>query len=244
MTNNDHKIALVTGANKGIGFEIARKLAQQGIEVLMGVRDPSKGASAKQKLAAENLPAKMIEIDVTNPMAIQAAMGKIKDTYRRLDILVNNAGILIDSETSILNLDKTIFLNTLETNTFGPLLLSQAAIPIMKAGAYGRIVNVASTLGSLNDMANPDSSYQSVTAGAYRLSKTILNGITILLANELRGTNILVNSACPGWVRTDLGGREAPLSPAEGADTPVWLATLPDDGPTGGFFRERQPIPW
>jgi NAD(P)-dependent dehydrogenase (short-subunit alcohol dehydrogenase family) len=114
----------------------------------------------------------------------------------------------------------------------------------MKANNYGRIVNMSSTLGSLSDIASPDSPHADVQAPAYRLSKTILNGLTVLLASEVRGTNILVNSACPGWVSTDMGGPQAPLSPEQGADTPVWLATLPDDGPSGGFFRERQPIPW
>ena len=137
-----------------------------------------------------------------------------------------------------------IFQNTLETNVFGPLLLAQAIIPIMKANGYGRIVNMASTLGSLTEIASPDSPYHAVLSPAYRLSKTLLNGITVLLAKELRGSNILINSVCPGWVRTDMGGDEAPLTAGHGADTPVWLATLTDDGPTGGFFRERQPIPW
>ena len=123
-------------------------------------------------------------------------------------------------------------------------MLSQACIPIMKKNDYGRIVNISSSMGSLSDIASPDSSYAEVQAPAYRLSKTLLNGITVLLAKELRGTNILVNSACPGWVQTEIGGDRAPLSPEQGAATPVWLATLPDDGPTGGFFREQQPVPW
>jgi NAD(P)-dependent dehydrogenase (short-subunit alcohol dehydrogenase family) len=161
-----------------------------------------------------------------------------------LDVLVNNAGILLDSETPLLELSVTLFQNTLETNALGPLLLSQACVPLMKTNHYGRIVNMSSTLGSLTDIANPDSSYEQVQSPAYRLSKTLLNGITVLLAKELRGTNILVNSACPGWVRTDMGGDKAPLLPEQGAATPVWLATLPDDGPSGGFFREQQPIPW
>ena len=144
----------------------------------------------------------------------------------------------------IFELDPAVFHNTLTTNVFGPLLLAQACIPLMKANGYGRIVNMASTLGSMNDISNPDSPYGAVLSPAYRLSKTLLNGITVLLANALRGTNILVNSACPGWVRTDMGGDQAPLTPEQGADTPVWLATLPDGGPNGGFFRERQPIPW
>ena len=118
------------------------------------------------------------------------------------------------------------------------------AVPIMKRNQYGRIVNMSSTLGSLSEIANPDSAYGQVQSPAYRLSKTLLNGIIVLLAKELRGTNILVNAACPGWVQTEMGGDRAPLTPEQGAATPVWLATLPDDGPTGGFFREQQPIPW
>jgi NAD(P)-dependent dehydrogenase (short-subunit alcohol dehydrogenase family) len=172
------------------------------------------------------------------------AIGKIKDDFRGLDILVNNAGIMIDTQSGILELDPAAFHNTLTTNVFGPLLLAQACIPLMKASGYGRIVNMASTLDSLNDISNPDGLYGAVLSPAYRLSKTLLNGITVFLANALRGTNILVNSACPGWVRTDMGGSQAPPTPEQGADTPVWLATLPNGGPNGGFFRERQPIPW
>lgn len=244
MSNTEPRIALVTGANRGIGFEIARQLAEKEITVLIGARDQAKGADACQRLASKGLKVHSARIDVTSPASIQAAMGRIQDDFQRLDILVNNAGILIDSQTGILELSPSVFQHTLETNAFGPLLLSQACMPLMQANRFGRIVNVTSTLGSLADIVLPDSSYGNVKASAYRLSKTLLNGITALMARELHGTNILVNSACPGWVRTDIGGDQAPLSPAQGADTPVWLATLPDDGPTGGFFRERQPIPW
>jgi NAD(P)-dependent dehydrogenase (short-subunit alcohol dehydrogenase family) len=133
---------------------------------------------------------------------------------------------------------------TFETNAFAPLLLSQAFVPLMKKNRYGRIVNISSTLGSLSDIINPESSNKDIQAPAYRLSKTLLNGMTVLLAGELQESNILVNSVCPGWVRTQMGGEEAPLTPEQAAITPVWLATLPDDGPTGGFFRENHPIPW
>lgn len=244
MTTAEKKTALVTGANKGIGFEIARQLAQKDITVLMGARDQDRGIAASERLQPEGLDVHFILIDVIRATSIEAALGKIKDDFRRLDILVNNAGIMIDTQSGILELDPIVFQNTLETNAIGPLLLSQACARIMKANGNGRIVNMASTLGSLTEIAAPDSSYATVLSPAYRLSKTLLNGITVILAKELRGTNILVNSACPGWVRTDLGGDQAPLLPEQGADTPVWLATLPDDGPTGGFYRERQPIPW
>lgn len=244
MPNDDKRVALVTGANRGIGFEIARQLAQKNIRVLVASRDLEKGAEAAGKLTVEGLDAHPVQLDVNQARSIEAAIGKIRDEFRRLDILVNNAGIQIDAQSDILELDPVIFLNTLETNALGPLLLSQACAPIMKRNGYGRIVNISSTLGALAEIASPESAYEEVLVPAYRLSKTLLNGITVLLAKQLRSTNILVNSACPGWVRTDMGGSAAPLTPEQGAETPVWLATLPDDGPTGGFFRERQPIPW
>jgi len=237
-------VALVTGANKGIGFEIARQLAEKNIKVVLGTRNVDRGAAACSRLTAEGLDADHVQIDVNQARSIAAATGKIRDRSGRLDILVNNAGIMIDTQSDILELDPVIFRNTLETNALGPLLLAQACAPIMKLNGYGRIVNMASTLGALSEIASPESPYSDVRVPAYRLSKTLLNGITVLLAKELRNTNILVNSACPGWVRTDMGGPEAPLSPRQGAETPVWLATLPDGGPTGGFFRDRQPIPW
>jgi len=244
IKNIKKRIALVTGANKGLGFEIAKKLAARDITVLVGARNQENGVQAQNQLRRSALDVHFILLDVANAMSIQTAVGRIKDEFRRLDILVNNAGIMIDSKTGITELNLTIFQNTLETNALGPLLLSQACLPLMKANNYGRIVNMSSTLGSLTDIASPDSPHAEVQAPAYRLSKSLLNGITVLLAAEMRGTNILVNSACPGWVRTDLGGTQAPLSPEQGAETPVWLATLPDGGPSGGFFRERQPIPW
>ena len=244
MTTSEKKVALVTGANKGIGFEIARQLAQMEITVLIGARDQDRGVSASEQLQSAGLDTHFIHVDVVQATSIEAAIGRIRDEFKRLDILVNNAGIQIDTQPGILELDPVIFQNTLETNALGPLLMAQATVPIMKANGYGRIVNMASSLGSLAEITSPDSPHNSVLSPAYRLSKTLLNGITVLLAKELRGTNILVNSVCPGWVRTAMGGDAAPLTPQQGADTPVWLATLPDGGPTGGFFRERQPIPW
>jgi NAD(P)-dependent dehydrogenase (short-subunit alcohol dehydrogenase family) len=238
------KTALVTGANKGIGFEISQQLANRKIKVLIGARDEEKGMNARNRLRRDGCDAHYINIDVKNPSSIKSSIEHIDTKFKRLDILVNNAGILIDPQINYLELDLDTLNQTLVTNALGPMLLSQASVPLMKRNNFGRIVNMSSTLGSLTDMANPDSDYSEVLAPAYRLSKTLLNGLTILLANEVRGTNILVNSTCPGWVRTDMGGNEAPLSPTQGAETPVWLATLPDNGPTGGFFREKQPIAW
>ena len=238
------RIALITGANKGIGFEITSQLAKRGITVLIGARDENKGIEAQDKIRASGGKAHYIKVDVADTETIQTAIAHIAEKFERLDILVNNAGILVDPQTNILDLDLTTLKDTLITNAFGPLLMSQACVPLMKRNSYGRIVNMASTLGSLTEMADPKSDYAGVLSPAYRLSKTVLNGLTALLAKELHGTNILVNSACPGWVRTDMGGDQAPISPAQGAETPVWLATLPNDGPTGGFFREKQPIAW
>ena len=244
MQPSERRIALVTGANRGIGFEIARQLAGKGLTVIIGARNEQKGVNAQKKLAKEGLDVHFTSLDVTNITSIIAAVGRIDESFTRLDVLVNNAGIMIDAETDVLELSITSLQNTLETNAFGPLLLSQGCIPIMKRHRYGRIVNISSTLGSLTDIVNPESNHAELQSPAYRLSKTMLNGITALLAKELRGENILVNAVCPGWVRTDLGGPQAPVSPEKAAETPVWLATLPDDGPTGGFFREHQPILW
>ena len=151
---------------------------------------------------------------------------------------------MIDGNQSALDVGPITIEKTLQTNVIGPLRLCQHCIALMKAGGYGRIVNMSSTLGSLSEMADPGSVYAGVRTPAYRLSKAALNAVTTLIAGEVRDLNILVNSACPGWVRTALGGDQAPLTPEQGADTPVWLATLPDGGPTGGFFRERRQIPW
>jgi NAD(P)-dependent dehydrogenase (short-subunit alcohol dehydrogenase family) len=244
MTTIIKRVALVTGANRGIGFEIAKQLAAKNITVLMGVRNQDSGIQAQKRLTQAGLDVHLALIDVTDFTSIQAAIDRIKDQFGRIDVLVNNAGIQIDAKTSILELSLSFFLTTLETNTFGPLLLSQACIPLMREQKYGRIVNISSTLGAFSDIMHPASNYHKIDSPAYRLSKTLLNGITALLAKELHGTNILANSVCPGWVRTSLGGQQAPLSPAQAADTPVWLATLPDSGPSGGFFWERQSIPW
>lgn len=238
------RVALVTGANRGIGYEIARQLGEKGLRVLAGARDAEKGAKAVGQLVDDGLEVHSILLDVADRASMIAAVGRIADGFGRLDILINNAGIMIDSGGDILELPLTQLEKTLATNSFAPLLLSQACVPVMRRNGYGRIVNIASILGSLSDMANPDSAHGDLQSPAYRLSKTMVNGITALLAKKLRGENILVNSVCPGWVRTDLGGPQAPVSPEEAAKTPVWLATLDDDGPSGVFFRGSQSLCW
>ena len=244
MPVHDKSVALVTGGNRGIGYAIGRSLAQQGIAVILGVRDPNKGASACSRLQGEGLDVNFELMDVTDEDSVQKAVKHIQVQFGRLDILVNNAGIMIDDDENVLNVSRDTIEKTLQTNVLGPLRLCQNCITLMRAGGYGRIVNMSSTLGSLSEMADPDAPHADVLTPAYRLSKAALNAITTLVAKEVRKDNILVNSACPGWVRTDLGGDAAPLTPEQGADTPVWLATLPDGGPTGGFYRERTRIPW
>jgi NAD(P)-dependent dehydrogenase (short-subunit alcohol dehydrogenase family) len=244
MSDHHKRVALVTGANRGIGYATSRRLGEQNITVILGTRDSNKGAAACSRLQGEGLDVHFELLDVTAEKSIKAAIESIRAQFGRLDILVNNAGIMIDGEVDAQNVDQETIQETLQTNVMGPLLLCQHGIPLMKAGGYGRIVNMTSTLGSLTEMADPRSEYAGVRTPAYRLSKAALNCVTTLLAKEVRDDNILVNSACPGWVRTDMGGAQAPLTPEQGADTPVWLTTLPDGGPTGGFYRERTLIPW
>jgi len=244
MRSAKQRVALVSGANRGIGLAIAEQLARKGLKVIIGARNERSGLEAQKRLVTRGLDVYFTLLDVADTASIMAAVGRVSDTFGRLDILVNNAGIMIDHKTTILDLPLDLLQSTLATNALGPLLLSQGFVPLMCKHQYGRIVNISSSLGSLSDIVDPASDYTRLRSPAYRLSKTFLNGITALLARELREQNILVNAVCPGWVRTNLGGPEAPVLPEQVTKTPVWLATLPDDGPTGGFFREQQPIPW
>lgn len=237
--SEDKKVALVTGANRGLGFEACRQLAKKDIKVILTSRDKAKGKAAAEKLQVEGLDVIDYPLDVTSVERCALLTRFIQDRFGRLDILVNNAGVLLDdseSDDSIFNLKISTLQKTLETNTFAPLVLCQALIPLMKERNYGRVVNVSSGAGQLHDM---NTGYPS-----YRISKTALNAVTRIVANELKGTNILVNGVCPGWVKTDMGGENAPRTPEQGVDTIVWLATLPDNGPTSGFWRDRQPIDW
>jgi len=232
------RIAVVTGANRGIGFEVCRQLARRGdVKVVLTSRNEEKGKAAAEKLAAEGLAVEFHRVDVTDGETIGALASSLEATHGRCDVLVNNAGVMLDPRGSrALDAKPETFANTLEVNFLGPLRLAQALVPLMKRNGYGRIVNFASGLGQLADMGTG--------TPAYRVSKTALNALTRMLSAELNGSGILVNSMCPGWVRTDMGGAQAPRSVEQGADTAVWLATLPADGPTGGFFRDRKPMAW
>lgn len=240
MTQEPQRVALVTGANRGIGLEISRRLAARGLVVVLSGRD----RAALDKAAAALPAARAWRLDVRDRAMIPVVVAEILAELGRLDVLVNNAGIQRDGPESIASMPFGLLEQSLETNVYGPLALSQAVLPAMRRQQYGRIVNVSSTLGAFADILDPASPYGAVDSPAYRFSKGALNLLTALFARQVAGSNILVNSACPGWVRAGCGSERAPLSAEEGADTPVWLATLPDDGPSGGFFRERAPISW
>ncbi len=234
------RTALVSGANRGIGFEIVRQLARLGILAVIGARDPREGLAAAETLKPEGIDIPVVALDVNEEGGAARAVAEVKRIYGRLDILVNNAAILIDApggfKASLFDLTSDTLRRTMETNLLGPVRLIQAAAPLMREQAYGRIVNISSGAGQLSDMG---SGYP-----AYRMSKAALNALTRIAAAELAGGDIKVNAMCPGWVRTEMGGPDADRSPEEGADTAVWLATLADTGPTGGFFRDRKPIAW
>lgn len=238
------RTALVTGANRGLGREIAARLAAAGLRVVVAARDAAKAAAAAEAIAADGGDARPLTLDVSDPLGIVAAAAELVAAGIEVDVLINNAGIQIDGADDLLSLPRAKLWATLETNLVGPLLLTQAVLPGMIDRGYGRIVNLSSTLGTFRDIGDPDSPYAVVDSPAYRLSKGALNLLTALSARVVAPPDVLINAACPGWVRTDMGSERAPLSVAEGADTPVWLATLPSGGPSGGLFRERRPIPW
>jgi NAD(P)-dependent dehydrogenase (short-subunit alcohol dehydrogenase family) len=244
MPDNGKKIALVTGANKGLGFEISRQLAKQEITVLIGARDESKGAEAAEKLQAQGLDVQSIQLDVTDISSIATATKTVEEKFGKLDILVNNAGILGSQEQSPSSIPITLVKEIFETNYFGVISVTQAFLPLLHKSPAGRIVNMSSGLGSLTQNSDPDYYLYKIKPLGYNSSKTALNAFTVILAYELKDTTIKVNSADPDWVQTDMGSAEAPGTVEEGADTPVWLATLPENGPTGGFFNSRKPIPW
>lgn len=232
------KVSLVTGGNRGLGLAIVKELASKGHIVYMGTRDLDKGLKACEGLVKEGLRIRPIELDVTKSSTIKDAVAKIKDENDYLDVLINNAGVMLDSgegQNSVLNVDPIIVMKTYEINTVGALIMSQAIAPLMKEKGEGRIINISSGMGSLNEMEGG--------WAAYRMSKSALNALTRILHEELNSFGISVNSVCPGWLRTDLGGERAPLSPEEGARTPVWLATM-SGSPSGKFFRNKEEIAW
>lgn len=233
------KVALITGAYKGLGLEIARQLGQQGIVVLLGARSRILAEEAALVLGKEQIEARGVELDVTDSGHIHNVAELIKKEYGRLDILVNNAGIYLDHLGN--NLD--VMRRSFEVNVFGPQALSEALLPLLRLSAAGRIVNQSSILGSLGTLLSNDM-FGSRSVPAYTTSKAAMNAWTAQLSIALRDTNVKVNACHPGWVKTDMGGEGAPMEVSEGAETAVWLATLPVDGPTGGFFHKQEALPW
>jgi len=240
------KVALITGANKGLGLETARQLGKQGITVLMGARDLAKGEAAAAELKKDGIDARAVKLDVNDPADYAAVAKAIEKDFGRLDILVNNAGLLLDSrkgnETSTTSAE--VLRKTFDTNFFAVVALTQALLPLVRKSEAGRIVNLSSILGSLTLHATKGSYVYDAKTFAYDASKAALNAFTIHLAHELQGTKIKVNSAHPGWVKTDMGGEGAVLEIEEGGKTSVELATLPEDGPTGGYFHMGKSIAW
>jgi NAD(P)-dependent dehydrogenase (short-subunit alcohol dehydrogenase family) len=225
------RTALVTGANRGIGLEAARQLAEAGLDVVLTSRDPAAGAAA-----ADRLGLRYERIDVADAGSVDDCAARLRSAGVEVDVLVNNAGVLLDAGGDPLSVSDELLRRTLEVNLFGPLRTSRAFVPAMIERGYGRVVNVSSGAGQITET----SSY----APAYSISKAALNMLTRKTAIAAGRGDIKVNAMCPGWVRTDMGGPAAPRSVAEAADTLVWLATLPADGPTNGFFRDRRPISW
>lgn len=240
------KIALITGANKGIGLETARQLGKKDITVLLGARDRGHGEEAAKKLGGEGIDAHFVEIDVSNSASIKKAAEKVKKDFGQLDILVNNAGIMIDdTKKKISEQSLETWRKTFETNLFGLIETTQAFLPLLKKSEAGRIVNLSSILGSIHFHATPGSPvYESKGMPAYNVSKSAVNAFTVQLAYELKDTKIKVNAAHPGWVKTEMGGEGATMELGDGARTSVELATLGEGGSNGAYVHMGEPLPW
>lgn len=234
------KIAIVTGASRGLGYATSEALAQRGFKVIMAMRDPEKSQKQINALKMKDLDVVAMKLDVSQEKSINDFAEAFRREYGYVDTLVNNAGIFIDDEdggnNSVFKTKSVTIQKTFTTNTLGPFLLTQKLFPLMKQEGSGRIVNVSSGMGQLNEM---DGNY-----AAYRISKTALNVVTQVFAAEAKGHDILVNSICPGWVRTDMGGPGAARDITSGIKGILWAATLPKGGPSGGFFRDGEPIAW
>jgi NAD(P)-dependent dehydrogenase (short-subunit alcohol dehydrogenase family) len=241
------KVALVTGANKGLGFEMSRQLAEQGLTVIIAARKLEAAEAAVTMLSNEGLNAEAIALDINDSAQIQSAAQEIENRFSKLDILINNAGVMLDGEWATSNASSVsvdTIRKTFDTNFFALVEVTQALLPLILKSQSGRIVNMASIEGSLTLHADPNSFIYDSKPFAYDASKAAVNSFTVHLAHELRNTPVKVNSAHPGWVKTELGGDGAMMDITEGAKTGVQLATLSDDGASGGFFHLGQPVPW
>lgn len=247
MTQHEGKVAFITGANRGIGYETAKGLGELGITVVIGARDLAKGQAAAKQLQALGIKAEAIAYDASQPASGDTAYEYFDQHFGKLDILVNNAGMLIEQimgKNNSSSVSADVLQQTFQTNLFAVVALTQKLLPLIKKAPAGRIVNLTSILASLTLHSMPNSPIDPLKSFAYNASKTALNAYTIHLAHELRETNIKVNSAHPGWVKTELGGPNAPMEVADSGKTSVQLATLDDNGPSGGFFHEGEPLPW
>lgn len=246
MTNKTRKIAFITGANKGIGRETAEQLGTLGYTVLLGSRDVARGTRTVEALTQRGVDAHVVELDVTDTASIQKAAAFVAERWGHIDALVNNAGVGTGAGVATSTLAADVWRAVFDANFFGVVAVTQAMLPLLKKSAAGRIVNVSSSLGSIALNADPGSpvSFMHGKGGAYAASKAALNMLTVHLAHELAGFHIKVNAADPGWVKTDLGGADAPLEVTDGAKTSVALATLPKDGPTGHFAHLGERRPW
>jgi len=245
---NEIKVAFITGANRGLGFETARSLGKNGVYVILGSRNNVQGIEAVKKLKEEGIDCCMFSFDINQTSDHKKIYTYIEKEFGKLDILVNNAAVLLEDNQEDKNLtsstSETIIRKTFETNFFSVIALTQTLLPLIHKANAGRIVNVSSSLGSLTRHSNPDWEFYGCKMIAYNSSKTALNAFTVHLAHELKETKIKVNSAHPGWVKTDMGGESAPLELKEGVKTSVRLALLPENGPTGGFYHLEESLPW
>jgi len=247
MNTHDEKVAFISGANRGIGFETAKGLGEAGITVVIGVRDIAKGNAAVEQLQGLGIKAEAIHYDAAQPGSEDAVFDHLASRYGKLDILVNNAGILKEQLVGGNNsssVEQEVLKETFQTNLFAVIVLTQKLLPLLRKAKAGRIVNLSSILASLTLHSMPDSPIDPAKGFAYNASKTALNAYTIHLAHELKDTPIKVNSAHPGWVKTELGGANAPMEVADSGKTSVRLATLDASGPSGGFFHESETLPW
>ena len=241
------KIALVTGGNKGIGFETVRQLAGQNIKVLLGARNETEGKSAEETLRGESLDVTFIKLDISNSQDIENAKAFIENEFEQLDILINNAAVFLDSAwfgNNVESVPMKTLRDTFDINYFGTVALTQALLPLIKKSDAGRIVNISSVSGSFGVHLDETHWLYQLKPYAYSASKTALNQFTVFLANALKETNVKVNAANPGWVQTSIGSDEAPLTPAQGAQTGVALALIDHNGPTGTFSQAGESLPW
>lgn len=234
--SKDIKVALVTGGNRGIGYELVKQLALKGFKVILTSRNSKMGHEATQKLKESNLDVSFMVMDVDNQESIRQSAITVNERYGRLDVLINNAGMYLDENEKLLNMSPSILEGTMATNFFGAYHVIRSFIPLMERQGYGRIINVSSEYGAMSEM-----SYQGV--GAYKLSKLALNGLTRLIAAEITG-DIKINAVDPGWVSTDMGGPSAPRTPKQAAESILWLATIGPEGPNGEFFKDGKRIDW